>query len=379
MATILFIIILSILVIIHELGHYVAAKWAKIVVDEFGIGYPPKAVRLFRWRGTDFTVNWIPFGGFVRMRGEDELVAPDTTKETQKESQSGQFYSATTWQKLVVILAGVTVNFVFGILAFAVVFSIQGIPEYIENPRIGMVAEGSPAAQSGIPENVEILGFKSADSDSLRTTSTVPSVIEAIAELQGQTVTLVTTGNCEQLTCDSTQQEFSVYLRTENETPEGQGSMGIAFSQLVYAFYPAYEMPFRSIWYGLQQAGYLGVQIVAAFGNIFVELFTNGGFPEDIAGPVGIVHQASSLGLFSEGVLAILSFAGMLSINLAVMNLLPILPLDGGRAVFILLQSFFSSRKIIEKIEYGLSYVGYVFLLGLIVAVTVKDIWQLFT
>lgn len=373
MSVFVFILVLSFLVIIHELGHYFAALWAKVKVDEFGLGYPPKALKLFRWKKTDFTLNWIPFGGFVRMQGE-EVTAEDESERDDKKPISGQFYQATVWQKLVIILAGATVNFVFGIIAFTIVFSKMGIPEVIPDARIGAVAENSPAAEAGLPTGVNIIAVR--DGETTTAVSNPEQVIAVVSELQGKTITLVTTGVCEQLVCEEIAQEFELYVRTPEETPEGQGAMGIAFDPVVFVFYPALEMPVRSAQYGVQQAVGLGWQVVQAFSTLILDMFTRGKMPQDVAGPVGIVHQAQSTGIFEQGWLTVLSFAGMLSINLAVMNVLPIPPLDGGRAVFVILEALFSKERT-KKLEYIFNYGGYILLFGLIIVITLKDILRI--
>ncbi len=374
MSILVFILILSFLVIIHELGHFIAAKWAKVKVDEFGVGYPPKAIKLFRWKKTDFTLNWIPFGGFVRMQGEEVEDPQVTEKKTELKKVTGQFYQAGTWQKLVIILAGATVNFVFGVIAFTIVFSKMGIPEYISEARIGYVAENSPAAEAGIPQNVNIIGVKYGE----ETVSVVTpqDVISIVGEHHGETITLITTGTCTQNVCEESASEYQVYIRTAEETPENEGSMGVAFDSVIFNFYPAHEMPFRSALYGVEQAFSLGGQIVQAFSSLLTDMFTKGRLPQDIAGPVGIVHQAQSTGIFEEGWITILSFAGMLSINLAVMNVLPLPPLDGGRAVFVILEALISKKRT-QKLEYIFNYGGYILLFGLIIVITIKDILRI--
>jgi len=373
MSAIVFIIILSFLVIIHELGHFLTAKWAKVKADEFGIGYPPKALKLFRWKGTDFTVNWIPFGGFVRMQGEESI--EEETDEKKGKKLSGQFYQASVFQKLVIILAGATVNFIFGVIAFTIVFSKMGIPEMITEPRIGAVEENTPAYEAGIPSNVNILAVKYQDQEFA--VNTPEDLINKVYEHRGETITLITTGICEQKTCEQIKNEYPVYVRTQEETPEGEGAMGVAFDQVVFVFYPALEMPVRSAAYGIEQAFTLGWQIIEAFSGIITGIFTRGSLPTDVAGPIGIVHQAQSIGIFEEGWLTVLSFAGMLSINLAVMNVLPFPPLDGGRAVFIILEALFTKKRT-KKLEYILNYGGYILLLGLIVVITIKDVMRIF-
>jgi regulator of sigma E protease len=371
MSAIVFILILSFLVIIHELGHFFAAKWAKVKTDEFGVGFPPKAMKLFRWKDTDFTLNWIPFGGFVRMQGED----PDLNSKDDKKKITGQFYQADVFQKLVIILAGATVNFVFGVIAFTIVFSNIGIPEVISQARIGVVEENTPAHESGIPVDVNITAIEFENQEFL--VASPQEVIDKVYEYRGKTITVVTTGTCEQEKCEQSANKYPIYIRTQEETPENEGAMGIVFNQVIFKFYPAVEMPFRSAAYGIQQAMALGWQIVLAFGGIISGMFVRGNLPQGVAGPIGIVHQASSLGIFEEGWITVLSFAGMLSINLAVMNVLPIPPLDGGRAVFIILENLFSKKRT-EKLEYIFSYGGYILLFGLIIVITIKDVIRIF-
>ncbi len=362
MSIIIFILILSFLVIIHELGHFFAARFMKMRVEEFGLGYPPRALKLFKWKETLFSLNWVPFGGFVAIKGEAE--------------ESGVFHKFSTNKRLVVILAGAAVNFLFGVLAFSLVFSISGIPTRLEQPRIGKISIDSPAEKANLPTEVNILGLKI--NDELIETNSLERVIEEISNHQGETVGLVTSGSCNQLECDYTSQEFEVYLRKPEETPVGQGSLGIVFQSVIYLDHPWYEMPFRGVWYGLVQAFWLGGVILEGLGDLLRNMVLLGQVPKEIAGPVGIVHQATSEGIFAEGFLALLSFSGMLSVNLAIMNILPIPALDGGRAIFILIEKI-TGRRRIKKIEQYANYVGYILLLGLIISVTIRDVIRIFT
>jgi regulator of sigma E protease len=361
MSIIIFILILSVLVIIHELGHFFAARFMGMKVEEFGLGYPPRALKLFKWKETLFSLNWIPFGGFVSIKGEDEA--------------AGAFHRFSTNKRLVVILAGAIVNFLFGVLAFSLVFSISGIPTRLKQPRIGEISPNSPAEKVNLPTEVNILGLRV--DDELIKTNDVEEVIKEISDHQGETVQLVTTGHCQQLECEEILHEFEVYLRKPAEIPEGQGSLGIIFQPVVYLDYPWYEMPFRGAWYGLIQAFWLGRVILEGLRDLLTNMVTLGQVPEEIAGPVGIVHQATSEGIFAEGYLVLLSFSGMLSINLAVMNVLPIPALDGGRALFVLIEKIVGRKKI-ERIEQYANYVGYTLLLGLIILVTIRDVIRIF-
>jgi len=370
MAILIFILILSFLVIIHELGHFLAARWSGIKVKEFGIGYPPKALKLFEWRGTDFTLNWIPFGGFVRMAGEDS----DPSQRSL--AKKGEFFAASKEKRLFVVLAGAAVNFVFGIVAFAIIFSILGIPLEITGARIGEVMPGSPAETAGVPAAVNIIAF---EYEGQRFQTQSPSdVINFVTDHQGKNVKLVTSGPCDKLACAEIEQGFEVYLRSQAETPQGEGSLGVVFTQFEMVYYPWYEMPIRSMAFGLEQALVMGREILAALSRLGGSLISSGRVTEELAGPVGIVDQAQKSGIFEEGLLMILSFAGMLSINLAIMNILPIPPLDGGKALFTIFEAVIKP-KYLFKIEYWMSYGGYLMLLALIVFITVRDVIRIFS
>lgn len=370
MTIIVFILILSVLVLIHELGHFIAARKSGIVVEEFGIGYPPLAIKLFTWKGTVFSLNWIPFGGFVRMAGEEGPI------EGTSKASSGQFYKAKTWQKLLVVLAGPGVNFFFGVVVFAIVFTKLGIPTEISDARIAATAPNSPAAQAGLPVDTSIKRLL-LDDGTIVETPTAQTVIDTVAQNQGETVRVVTTGPCVAATCEEIEQVFSVYLRKADEIPAGQGSMGVAFTSVTYTFYPWWQMPFKSVAFGFQQAFLLSSQIVTALGSMLSDLITKRLVPDTVAGPVGIVHQAQTSGLFSQGLLTVLSFSGMLSVNLAVMNVLPIPPLDGGRALLIVVEKVIG-RKRTEKLEFYLNNGGYILLMALIIAITIRDVGRIF-
>lgn len=370
MTIIVFILILSVLVLIHELGHFIAARKSGIVVEEFGIGYPPLAVKLFIWKGTVFSLNWIPFGGFVRMAGEEGPI------EGSSKASSGQFYKAKTWQKLLVVLAGPGVNFFFGVLVFAIVFTKLGIPTEVTDARVAATAPDSPAAKAGLPSDVSIKRLVFEDGTVVET-PTAQVVIDTVSNNQGKTVQVITSGPCKAASCGESEQAFSIYLRKADEIPAGQGSMGVAFTSIAYTFYPWWEMPFRSVSFGFQQAFLLSSQIVTALGSMVSDLVTKRLVPDTVAGPVGIVHQAQSSGLFSQGFLTLLSFSGMLSVNLAVMNVLPIPPLDGGRALLIVVEKALG-RKRTEKLEFYLNNGGYFLLMALIIAITIRDVARIF-
>lgn len=370
MSALIFIVILSVLVIIHELGHYFVAKWNKVQVNEFGLGYPPRALKLFTWANTLFSLNWVPFGGFVKLEGEDG--AEENAKEKRQPGMFA-FYERPALAKLAIILAGPLVNFLFGIVAFSVVFSVSGIPHSLDGqPRIERIMPDTPAAKANIPTSVNILGFKAADG-SVVTTKSIPEVQQYVAAHKGQTVTIQFSGPCQQDTCAESLGETELYLRKDEEIPAGQGSMGIVFSDYYVVRYPWYLMPLYGSQYGITQALDMGWMMLQALGQMARDMVGGKGVSGDVAGPIGIVHQAQKSDILTSGWMMVLSFSGMISINLAVMNVLPIPALDGGRAFFIILGQFVGQKRI-EKLENYANYSGFILLIGLIVLISLRDI-----
>jgi len=364
----IFIVILSVLVIIHEAGHFIVAKRNKIQVKEFGLGYPPRILKLFKWRGTLFSLNLIPFGGFVQMDGEN---GPE-----EKVDNSGSFYEKSKRARLKVTLAGVVFNFIFGILAFAIVFYELGIPTQLNNQaRIQEVAADSPAAKAGLLSNTNILAFK-ADGQWVEMND-ISKVQEFSSAHLSETVMIRTSLLCEQEKCPDQYKEDSIYLRTKEETPDGEGSMGITFSDVIFKNYPWYLMPFMTIFYAFKQSIALSWLIIQSLGQLVTDLFAGRGVQQEVAGPIGIIDQANTYGFFDGGFLSILNFSALLSINLGIMNLLPIPALDGGRAFLIVLEKFFKRKKI-DKIANYLNYFGYISLIALMIIISFNDIRNIF-
>lgn len=385
-ASLVVIAIISFLVILHELGHYLAAKKANVIVEEFGLGYPPKLLTLFKVGETEFTLNLIPFGGFVRLVGEsgpesegdiEEQEATGLTRDRSSDPrQPGPFYTKTIKQRLTIILAGIFFNIIFAVAAFSVVFSFIGIPTPLENQaRIGWVMPDSPAEQAQLPTEVNIIEIKT-DKRSYRINS-IQDVQQAVADNRGQELTLEVTHQCQQLSCPDETELYQVYARSEAETPSDQGSLGILFQESVLTFYPWWQMPFRGTIYGVKQALTLSVLIVRALTQVVTNLVKTGQVQQGVAGPVGIIHQAQQGNLIQEDFWSNLGFAGMLSLNLGIMNLLPIPALDGGRALFIIFERFFD-RKRVQQIENYANYIGFGIIAILIIGITINDVIQVF-
>lgn len=367
----LFLLLLTFLVIIHELGHYLVAKFFGVRVDEFGVGLPPKARTLFRRWGTEFTLNWLPIGGFVKLAGEERAV--EDRKPLKKGEVDDLFYTKGAWPRTAVLLAGPLVNFVFGIIVFGAIFTVMGIPQPVpldQGVVVVGVAEDSPAAQAELEPMDLILAIIAADGTRTPIANT-EQFIETVSQSAGETLGFEIEREEETLT-------KLMYVRTEAEIPEGSGALGVAIQSMTVEFvhYPWWQQPFRGAWYGMVSAVGFGGQILMGLGSMVGDLVSSGQVPADVSGPVGIARVIHQERLFQEGLEGILNIAAVLSINLAIINLLPIPALDGGRIMFVLVEKLVGN-KFRPKIEQYANLVGFVFLIGLILLITIKDVGEI--
>lgn len=382
MTIIIFLFILSFVVLIHEFGHFIIAKKFGVRVHEFGIGFPPRLCKLFTWKETDFTLNLLPLGGFVAMDGEisDESMANDQDKTaTEKHLLAGRFDRKKPWQKFLVILAGPIANFLLGALVFVILFGVEGIPvKQTGRVFIEYVEENSPAEAAQLQAQTEILTFESSQSGLVEINDT-QTLIDLIAASAGTTVQLTTSGLCDDAgACQEISVPYTVALRLAADTPAGSGILGVSLSEYRTVFYPWYQQIFLSIYHGFTESLWSAGQLLSGLGQALGNLFSGQKSNLVVMGPVGIVSQLQQQHTFEDGFLAVLQFIGILSINLGVMNLLPIPALDGGRLVLIVLEKFIGRRKI-AKVEIGLNYFGFIFLILLTIIITSKDIWRIFT
>lgn len=371
MATILiFVVLLGLLVFVHELGHFIVARRNGIRVDEFGFGFPPRLCGVvkdrttgkcrFVWGSKDvpsgetvYSLNWIPLGGFVKIAGED---GHDTSDPTS-------FAGKSAWVRVKVLSAGVVMNFLFAWLLFSVVFML-GLPQPIEpserdkyeNAKIQIlsVVKGTPAETMGLKMGDQILSINEREVTSLE------QVSEEIGGHKGETIAINIDRFGEQLV-------LSGMPRTEY--PASEGSLGISFSETAVVTYPWYE----AIYQGALTTYGITVAILKAFGMMIASLFGAEKTALDVTGPVGIVYltkQMSDLGLPY-----LLQFAALLSINLGIINILPIPALDGGRILFILIEKLKGS-PVSRRVEGMIHQVGFMLLLLLMLFVTIRDFSQ---
>lgn len=367
-----FLLMLTFLVVIHELGHFISARIFKIKIEEFGIGYPPLARTLFRWKGIPFTLNWIPVGGFVRMEGENgdqQAEANPQAKATASTSAFTPFYTKTRWQRLIVILAGAAVNFAFGVLAFAFIYSRIGIPMSSSTPQtVVMAVYEGPAAAAGIQANDKLIRA----TDSAGEVFTIGPSVPFTTWVKARPDSDVT------LTIERAKETKDIVVHTRKADEVAKlGALSVQLAEpLVPTFYPWYRMPFESAKFGLVRSLEFSKLILSSLGNMGSDLFGKGKVPTDVAGPIGIVGEVVNQKIFEGGMLQTLDFTAMFSINLAIMNILPIPALDGGRAVFILLE-YIVGRKRVAAIEYHANAFGFGLLITLILLISFKDMWNI--
>lgn len=370
MLTILiFVIILGLLVFVHELGHFLVARWNGIRVDEFGFGFPPRLFGVTKnaegkyelvWGSkempsgqTVYSLNWIPLGGFVKIAGED---GHDTTDPTS-------FAGKSAWTRIRVLAAGVFMNFLFAWFLISVVFML-GLPQPIEPADHGKFADAKIqvlAVGKGTP--AEMMGLSMGDaivSINGEAITTLDQVTQAISSHKGQTITVVVDRFGKPLTLSGT---------PRTEYPATEGALGISFSETAVVSYPWYEAIYR----GAIATYDITLAILGAFGMMIASLFGGAKTALDVTGPVGIVYltkQMSDLGLPY-----LLQFAALLSINLGIINILPIPALDGGRILFILIEKLKGS-PVSHRVEGMIHQVGFILLLVLMLLVTVRDFAQ---
>lgn len=355
---IVFLLILSFLVIIHEMGHFLAARKFGMKVEEFGMGYPPKAKTLFKDKlGTIYSLNWLPFGGFVRLYGEDGEASVERSK-----AEEGAFYSKPAWQRLTVILMGATVNLVFGILAFAAIYAyFQVVPQYFWAARVTDVQQDTPAAAAGVSIGDEIVRIKGDRGGRRILTST--DLIGMLGRYRGDYVTLVLSDGVEK----------QVYVRQLSEIPEGQGATGIEISDRDEVEVDGIQASVMGARAGVIEAGLFSRMLLLSLKDMAIDGFGQGRAPAEVAGPIGIVHTVQKEGILREGFLAILNFAAILSMNLAIINVLPFPALDGGRAVMIMVEMV-TKKKVNPQVERYLNTAGFALLLTMIVLVSIRDV-----
>jgi len=354
MTILIFILTLSILVLVHELGHFLMAKKMGVKVEEFGIGLPPKLFGIKKGE-TLYSVNLLPIGGFVKLFGE-EYSTPLALDKNRT------FVNKKPWQKTLIVLGGVLGNFLLGWFIFSYLVT-QGVPVPTNNVIVEKVTKNSPASMAGLKEKDVILKFVppiSPMSPIPLTSST--SLITLTQKYAEKNVKLLVQRGHQQLTVD---------LVPRVNPPKGEGSLGIAITSFIEKKYPWYTAPY----YGLIEAFNITAKISSELGKMLYNLVTFHKQNVDVAGPIGIANLAGQAVKFGKN--AFLEFLALLSLNLAIMNILPFPALDGGRLVFVLYEGITKKRPN-KNFEKYTNLIGFIMLLSLAAIITVNDVVKLF-
>jgi len=354
---IVFLLVLSVLVLAHEFGHYSMAKKFGAKVEEFGIGFPP---RLYSWDGKDgmkWSINWIPIGGFVKIKGE--------SGEDKNEPDS--FARKPLYARFIILVAGVMMNLIvavifitislnFGVLAITEGADKSNLMISDESVMITQILPGSPTEQAGIEVGDKLVSINSQVFDSgeaartFLSSSDTDSVFEFVVDRNGE------------------QLSFNIVPTYIVEI--SQMGVGAAITDAGIVRYPWYITPVR----GVQDTYYYTSATVVGFYDIISGLFTGNDAYKQVSGPIGIATVTGEV--IELGFANVLRFAAILSISLAVLNILPFPALDGGRLVFVVIEAI-RRKPISAKIEAVVHNFGFLVLILVIILVTYKDIMNL--
>ncbi len=346
-----FILILGILVLVHELGHFFSAIKLGVDVEEFGIGFPPRMFKIKR-KGIIYSINWIPIGGFVKIKGE----SGDNSEDPKS------FVNQPAWKKTIILSAGVIMNFFLAFILLSIGFFV-GLPQAFEKDLpnedirdrrtlIIEVAPQSPAEKAGLKIGDQVVMFNEEtinDSDRL---------YNLIKEHNQETIGL---------TIKRGEEEKVFNVKPEVITEGGQPILGIGMIDAGIVSYGFWA----SIWQGLKTTVLMIGQIFAALYNLLANLITKGQVDAALSGPIGVAVITGQV--VKLGWIYILQFAAVLSINLGVVNILPFPALDGGRLLFVLAQKL-SRRKLSDRVEAAIHNSGFILLMILFVFITWRDV-----
>ena len=357
MLTILtFLAILVVLVLIHEFGHYIAAKKNGVFVEEFGFGFPPRAIGK-KIGETLYSINFIPLGGFVKLYGE-EYHEHEGKKEKPEHPKHRAFVHKSPLQKTVILTAGVIMNFLLGWIIYSYLL-VSGIPS-AAGIAIEEVQSGSPAQAIGLMKGDQLV--KLQHGDTVVQLNVAPDLINSAERFGDKEVALT-------VLREGSNKTF--YITPRKNPPKGQGALGIVITQIIQKKqYPWYQAPVM----GFVEAATTTKQIAIELFKIPASLFTQNATPVEFAGPVGIakiVGEARQYGLN-----ALLQLTALLSLNLAVINILPFPALDGGRLVFVFYE-WITGKKSNQNLEKYLNLAGIIILLSLSAIITIADIQKL--
>ena len=369
-----FVVTLVPLIILHEIGHMLVAKYFGVWAREFGLGYPPRITKLFQWQETVFTLNWLPLGGFVRLEGEamfeeekeekeeeddetsEPVVAAADASEAAVEAQKHSLYAKPPWQQILIYLSGPVMNILTAWLVAVSLFLI-GIPT--ARVIVQEVATGSPAARAGMQAEDIIVAINGRE-------------VEDAVDVQAYTRENL--GQAMDVTLEREGEKVTVTVTPRENPPEGEGAMGIIIGAL--------ENPNEMQSYSLGEAIQYGTSYIARVASLSISLpaqLLSGNITAEEARPVGIVGISRIAGASMEtsiergALYPLLNLIAVVSASLGLFNLLPIPALDGGRILFSLIEMI-RNEPVTPAIQEKIHLITMMLLVILFIVVTIFDI-----
>ncbi len=344
-----FLVMFSLLIAVHEFGHYLTARLLGMRVLEFAFGFPPRAFGV-RHAGIDYTVNWIPFGGFVRILGQDDFALKQEGLEA-----ADAFTARPWWAQAIVLVAGVAMNFLLAVVVLTGAFAL-GTPGPTGDVRVVEIAAGAPADVAGLHVGDVVTSVDGSRPGGVRE-------LVAYTRKHAETPIVLEIQR-------SGRPLASVSVVPRGEPPEGQGPLGIRIEDVLAAV-PA--TPDRAFGQALRFSGDVIEQIVGLPGQLLAPRVLSA--PPQVGGPIEIFRVTAEVA--QRGLPATLLLAGALSLNLGILNILPFPGLDGGRLFFVLVAGIFR-RRLSPQVEQAIHVVGFLILLALMAVVSIADVRRVF-
>jgi regulator of sigma E protease len=335
-----FIFVLGLLIFIHELGHFLAAKWAGIRVERFSLGFPPRMIGK-KIGDTDYCISWIPLGGYVKMAG-----MIDESMDTQIEGKPDEFMSKPIWQRAIVIAAGPFMNVLLALVFFAGLTYHYGIPEVSTEPLVGSVLEDYPAQEAGLQAGDLVLRIDGQEVHTWRDLTT------KIHSRPDSTVSIE---------WERDGMKMQAMVKPKLEPREKIGLIGIGPKVVT-----------REVGLGeaMGAGAMLSWQLTAEVGKTIWRLLRGEGSKDDFAGPLQIMKLSGDFA--RQGFAKLMEFIAILSMQLGLLNILPIPVLDGGHLVFLGLEGIMR-RPISIKTRLVVQQIGMALLLALMVFIIIND------
>ncbi len=368
MTIITLIVVIVALVVVHEFGHFIAAKLFGMRVDEFGLGYPPRALTIGKKGDTLYTLNWLPFGGFVKIHGEEELLELDHAQSSPR-----SFMSKNRFAQGVVLSAGIVMNIVFAYVLLASALAL-GMPRALSSNELAQarqlermvtrVMPDSPAARAGLVAGDVIK--RAATAQNAWDAKGAATFVTFVTETHGLPIALALKRGGSDVSITVTPAQGVV------QTDASRYAIGIEVTDV--------GIVRRSLGASIVEGFWMTVDMVRltaeGLANFFTGILTLSANLADVSGPVGMAGAVGAAQ--ADGIGSLLSLVAIISINLALINLIPVPALDGGRLLFVIVEAI-TRRRIKPRVAQTMNSVGFVFLVLLMVAVTVHDIFKLFS